>query len=233
MIEQTVAPQATAVDANGRLPGGTIRALGDAGILGLTVAGHCGGGGRACAEAVDVVRRLAGVCGSTAMVVLMHYAATAVIDHHGPRGGAPRPSAAARHLTTLAFSEAGSRSHFWAPLGDRDPDRRRRSASTPARAGSPRPARPTATCGRAGPLAARRADDAVAGAGRRRPACRRPGAFDGLGSARQRLDAGRRPRGSTVPDSAAMLGADGAGLDLALGEVLPWFLVLTRRSASA
>src|SRR5205807_1902678 len=25
--------------------------------------------------------------------------------------------AAGRHLTTLAFSEAGSRSHFWTPLG--------------------------------------------------------------------------------------------------------------------
>ena len=34
---------------------------------------------------VPVVERLAGTCGSTAMVVLMHYAATAVIEAHGPK----------------------------------------------------------------------------------------------------------------------------------------------------
>ena len=51
-----------------------IDALGEAGILGLTVAEPFGGGG-SLGDAVDVVRRLAEVCGSTAMVVLMHYAA--------------------------------------------------------------------------------------------------------------------------------------------------------------
>ena len=60
------------------------------------------------------------------------------------------PSPRADHLSTLAFSEAGSRSHFWAPWAPRRARRRRWSGSTPGRAGSPRPARPTATSGRAG-----------------------------------------------------------------------------------
>src|SRR6185312_13424487 len=53
---------------------------------------------------------------STAMIVLMHYAAVSVIEPHGPRA-IREAIAAGRHLSTLAFSEAGSRSHFWAPLG--------------------------------------------------------------------------------------------------------------------
>ena len=134
MIEQTVAPQATDVDANGRLPGGTIRALGDAGVLGLTVPAELGGGGQGLPEAADVIRQLARVCGSTAMVVMMHYSATVVIDNHGPEE-VRRAIAGGEHLTTLAFSEAGSRSHFWAPHGHGDPNGRRRSCSTPARAG--------------------------------------------------------------------------------------------------
>src|SRR6185436_17761772 len=54
-------------------------------------------------------------CGSTAMVVCMHYAATIVLEQHGPID-VRRAIAAGKHLTTLAFSEAGSRSQFWAPV---------------------------------------------------------------------------------------------------------------------
>src|SRR5258708_1293334 len=48
------------------------------------------------------------------MIVTMHYAATAALV----AGGLKEPLiaiASGRHLSTLAFSEAGSRSHFWAP----------------------------------------------------------------------------------------------------------------------
>src|SRR5690606_29425490 len=51
---------------------------------------------------------------STAMVVLMHFAASALIESHGP-AESRKAIASGKHLTTLAFSEAGSRSHFWAP----------------------------------------------------------------------------------------------------------------------
>ena len=46
----------------------------------------------------------------------MHYSAVAVIEAHGP-DDVRRAIAAGEHLSTLAFSETGSRSHFWAPLG--------------------------------------------------------------------------------------------------------------------
>jgi len=44
----------------------------------------------------------------------MHYAGTAVIEKYGPEA-VRRDIAAGKHMSTLAFSEAGSRSHFWAP----------------------------------------------------------------------------------------------------------------------
>src|SRR6266853_303533 len=65
-ITDTVAPSALEVDRDATFPTQNIRALGEAGILGLL-------------SSADV--------------------------------------AAGRHLSTLAFSESGSRSHFWAPLG--------------------------------------------------------------------------------------------------------------------
>jgi alkylation response protein AidB-like acyl-CoA dehydrogenase len=45
----------------------------------------------------------------------MHYAAAAVIEAYGPRE-VRQAIASGRHLSSLAFSEAGSRSHFWAPV---------------------------------------------------------------------------------------------------------------------
>jgi alkylation response protein AidB-like acyl-CoA dehydrogenase len=66
-----------------------------------------------------VVTALAEADASAAMVYLMHLCATATIA--AARSGAKvaqtlNDIAAGRHLTTLAFSEAGSRSHFWAPI---------------------------------------------------------------------------------------------------------------------
>src|SRR5262249_60419406 len=64
--------------------------------------------------AAAAVERVARECGSTAMVLAMHYGGTAVIEKCGPEP-VRREIAAGRHLSTLAFSEAGSRSHFWVP----------------------------------------------------------------------------------------------------------------------
>ena len=74
-----------------------------------------GGLGQGQRAAALVIERLARECASTAMVVCMHYAAAAVIEAHGPRA-VRQAIGAGQHLSTLAFSEAGSRSHFWAPL---------------------------------------------------------------------------------------------------------------------
>jgi alkylation response protein AidB-like acyl-CoA dehydrogenase len=53
------------------------------------------------------------------MVYLMHMCATATLAAARPGAMVAqilRDISVGRHLTTLAFSEAGSRSHFWAPL---------------------------------------------------------------------------------------------------------------------
>ena len=56
-------------------------------------------------------RRIARNCPSTAMVVMMHYAATAVIEKYGALE-LRRSIAEGGNLATLAFSKSGSRSHF-------------------------------------------------------------------------------------------------------------------------
>src|SRR6202041_300604 len=66
-----------------------------------------------------VVATIAEADASVAMVYVMHVLAAATIAAARP-GAAVAPVlkeiGAGRHLSTLAFSEAGSRSHFWAPV---------------------------------------------------------------------------------------------------------------------
>jgi isovaleryl-CoA dehydrogenase len=115
IIADVVEPASVEIDQTGAFPCAAITALGAAGLLGLISAAEVGGQGEAHRAAALVVERLAQACASTAMVVCMHYAGTAVIEAHGPRE-VRAAIAAGQHLTTLAFSEVGSRSHFWAPL---------------------------------------------------------------------------------------------------------------------
>jgi alkylation response protein AidB-like acyl-CoA dehydrogenase len=66
-----------------------------------------------------VTALLAEADASVAMVYLMHVAATATIAAARPSNAVAQTLqeiAAGRHLSTLAFSEAGSRSHFWSPI---------------------------------------------------------------------------------------------------------------------
>ena len=221
VIEETVALDAGKVD-EGEFPRRAVDALGQAGLLGLTVGTDAGGGGGGLRDAVSVIRSLSGVCGSTAMVTLMHYAATAVIEQHGPLA-VWQEIAAGDHLTPLAFSEVGSRSHFWASLGTSSGsgdavrlDAKKSWVTSAAQAvsyvWSSRPLRGD------GPLSLWLVPASTSGLSV-------AGAFDGFGL---------RGNGSTpvtaeavkVPSSAA-LGADGAGLDIALADALPTFLVLS------
>ncbi|MGW5336020.1 acyl-CoA dehydrogenase family protein [Streptomyces bauhiniae] len=121
VLRDVVAPLADEVDRAGRFPGEGIRALGEAGLLGLLSSRESGGAGAGLREAAQVIERLADACGSTAMVLLMHYAAVTVLDRYAP-DDVRRELAAGRHLSSLAFSERGSRSHFWAPVGTATPD---------------------------------------------------------------------------------------------------------------
>ena len=56
-------------------------------------------------------------CSSTAMVYLMHLCGVASCVAASEKTASYLQAAArGEHLTTLAFSERGSRSHFWAPV---------------------------------------------------------------------------------------------------------------------
>ena len=117
---EIVGPAAAETDRASAFPRAALDALAQAGLLGLVSAAEVGGLGHGHRAAALVVERLARECASTAMVVCMHYAAAAVIEAHGPRA-VREDIAAGRHVSTLAFSEAGSRSHFWAPVSSATP----------------------------------------------------------------------------------------------------------------
>jgi len=106
-----VRESAAEIDATGAFPRQAMDAFGKSGLMGLISAQEVGGMGHGLRAAVQVIDRVAQECGSTAMVLSMHYAGTAVIEAYGPRP-VREAIAAGEHLTTLAFSESGSRSHF-------------------------------------------------------------------------------------------------------------------------
>jgi alkylation response protein AidB-like acyl-CoA dehydrogenase len=222
VIARIVAPSAGSVDASGSFPNASLEALGQAGVLGLLSAPEVGGAGQGLRQAAETIEALAGACGSTAMVALMHYAGVPVIEAHGPRE-IRAAIAGGKHLSTLAFSEAGSRAHFWAPLGTATQDNGRvrldakKSWVTAA-------ANADSYVWSSLPLAAS-AGMTLWLVDARSSGLSSPSGFDGLGL---------RGNGSTpvtaagvTVDQAAMLGADGAGLDIALSLVLPGFLVLS------
>lgn len=119
VADGVIVANADDVDQRGRFPAEAIQALGDAGLLGLTVPAEYGGlghGPRVMAAALDAVAQR---CASTAMVYLMHLSGVAFYAARPDvAGDALRESAAGRHLSTLAWSEKGSRSHFWAPMSE-------------------------------------------------------------------------------------------------------------------
>jgi alkylation response protein AidB-like acyl-CoA dehydrogenase len=112
-----IGPDAARVDREGAFPERAIGALGKAGLLGLTVPRSLGGreqGIRTTAAVLDVVAQH---CSSTAMVYLMHLCGVACYLSVPDKSDAElRAAAQGTHLSTLAFSETGSRSHFWAPV---------------------------------------------------------------------------------------------------------------------
>lgn len=111
---EVIRPAATEIDQSGAFPRTAMNALSQGGLLGLISAQEVGGAGQGLRAAALVVERVAQECASTAMVLCMHYAGTAVIEAHGPLS-VRKAIAEGKHFTTLAFSEKGSRSHFWAP----------------------------------------------------------------------------------------------------------------------
>ena len=93
--------------------------MGNAGLLGLMLPADLGGAALGPRAFAAVTATLAESDASVAMVYLMHICATATIAAARPGAGIAqtlKDIAGGQHLSTLAFSESGSRSHFWAPV---------------------------------------------------------------------------------------------------------------------
>ncbi|MFP3799574.1 acyl-CoA dehydrogenase family protein [Paraburkholderia tropica] len=218
LVSTLIAPEAAQTDQLARFPRAAVDALGEAGLLGLISAEEVGGMGLGAAQACRVVERIARDCPSTAMVVTMHYAGASLIEKYGPVE-IRRAIARGEHLTTLAWSETGSRSHFWAPVGTARADgddfvlSGSKSMVTSA-------SEADSYVWSSRPVSAEGASTLWL-VDSRAQGLQSPHAFDGLGL-RGNASAPIRAEGLRVPASA-MLGADGSGGDIMNGDALPVF----------
>lgn len=216
-----IAAHAIDVDARAEFPTAALAALASTGLMGLVSAPEVGGLGGGPRVAARVIQRVAEACGSTAMVLCMHYCGVAVLEQHAPED-VRRKAATGEHLSTLAFSEAGSRSQFWAPLGTatRDGDdvllHAHKGWITSA-------SHAAAYVWSSRPLQAEGLSTLwLVPAGT--PGLRIAGPFDGLGL-RGNDSSPVLADGVRVPASA-MLGPDGGGMGVMMGAVLPLFQLL-------
>jgi alkylation response protein AidB-like acyl-CoA dehydrogenase len=222
VLEGTIEPAAPDIDREGTFPRENLDAIGSAGLLGLVSDPSVGGGGQGLRAATEVVHAIAGACPSTAMIACMHYAGAAVIEAHGPED-IRSEVAGGSHLTTLAFSEKGSRSHFWAPVSSAtevgtdkvalDAQKSWVTAATEADS-YVWSSRPVAADGASTLWLVPSDLEAV----------KVDGPFDGLGLRGNQSC----PVSATdaVLDRKAILGADGGGFDIMMGVVLPWFSLM-------
>ena len=119
IADSVLAPAARQNDQKGRFSTEAVDALGRAGLLGLALSTEFGGLGLGPRTFAAVTATLAEADASVAMVYLMHICATATIAAARPGAAVAQTLnqiAAGGHLSTLAFSESGSRSHFWTPV---------------------------------------------------------------------------------------------------------------------
>src|SRR6202040_1884698 len=125
IADRVLAPAARQNDKEGRFSTEAVRSLGQLGLLGLTVPTEFGGAGLGPRTFAAVLATLAEADASVAMVYLMHICASATIAAARPGSAVEqilKQIASGGHLSTLAFSEAGSRSHFWAPVSRARPN---------------------------------------------------------------------------------------------------------------
>lgn len=220
---RTLAPSAADYDQTGTFPESSIAALASEGLLGLTVGAERGGLGEGPTGFTAVVEELAAADPSVAMIFVMHVCGTEVIKQSSLPSRDDVLSAIARgdHLTTLAFSEKGSRSHFWAPVSRAE-----------ARDG-----RHVITAEKSWVTSAGRAKSYVVSTGAvsadgptestlyyvesDAPGVAVDGPWDGLGL-RANASAPVRLSGVEVERSAALT-PEGAGFGAMLTVVLPWF----------
>lgn len=118
VVEAKVAPMAAQVDAQCLWPAHSMKALAEAGLMGLQAPASVGGHGQGLLALAAMTELIARACPSSALCFGMHCVGTAVIaakatQHHSECY--LRPIAEGRHITTLSLSETGSGTHFYLP----------------------------------------------------------------------------------------------------------------------
>jgi alkylation response protein AidB-like acyl-CoA dehydrogenase len=116
LATEKLAPTAAQIDQEGVFPRDNIRALGEAGLMGLTVSKEKGGPGGNIKTAALVIEELAQGCTSTAMCYTMHLSTVPMIaalvnDEQNERF--LQPIIRGESLNSLAMSEPGSGNRLW------------------------------------------------------------------------------------------------------------------------
>lgn len=120
-----IAANAEREDAEALWPEPAMRALADAGLMGLHVPAQLGGHGQGLSALVAVSSVLARESPSTALCYAMHCVGTAVIAAKATdyqKQAYLEPIARGEHITTLALSEPGTGAHFYLPQASFTPD---------------------------------------------------------------------------------------------------------------
>lgn len=112
IAQATAAENADDVDAKARFPGETVQALRDAGLLSAPVPRAFGGAGCGLRELAQLCATLAHGCGSSAMVLAMHYIQVACLARHRAGSAALadylREIVERQHLLASITSEVGT-----------------------------------------------------------------------------------------------------------------------------
>lgn len=120
LARDVLAPGAYERDKNAAFSTDVVAALGASGLLAISVPTAHGGPGLGPRTFADVIAALAEVDASVAMVYKMHICGVQCLVAFADKSADARQAIAevvqGKHLSTLAFSEKGSRSHFWAPV---------------------------------------------------------------------------------------------------------------------
>jgi isovaleryl-CoA dehydrogenase len=221
LADEAIAPEAGDVDKEARFPRSSLDALGKAGFLGLTVPEDLGGMGQSLRTAAAAIDEVAQRCGSTAMIYMMHLCGVNCYLAAPDKFAAElRAAAKGEHLSTLAFSEKGSRSQFWAPVskaaesGEAYSLSAQKSWVTSAGEADGIVASSGSSDGSGASVWLVRKDD---------PGLSISGGWESLGMR------GNQSNPMTLEnvalDAGRLIGEDGKGADIMLGRALPMFLV--------
>lgn len=118
ITSSVIARHAEEEDAQARWPAPAMRALAEAGLMGLHVPVELGGHGEGLTGLLAISEVLAGESPSTALCYAMHCVGTAVIAAKATdfqKQAYLEPIARGEHITTIALSEPGTGSHFYIP----------------------------------------------------------------------------------------------------------------------